>query len=80
VTVCILPLTHVRNNVLKGEHGGALELRNVRLGRLMAALQNSRNIGYGHLHFSSVNGREKYVRLVAINTQMLIKLFDQALI
>jgi hypothetical protein len=56
--------------------GGALEPRNVRLGRLMAALQNGRNIGYGHLHFSSVNGREKYVRLVAINTQMLVKLSD----
>jgi hypothetical protein len=29
VTVCILSLTHVRNNILEGEHGGALELGNV---------------------------------------------------
>jgi hypothetical protein len=29
VTVCILPLTHVKNDILKGEHGGALEPRNV---------------------------------------------------
>jgi hypothetical protein len=29
VVVCILPLTHVRNNVLEGEHRGALEPRNV---------------------------------------------------
>jgi hypothetical protein len=31
--VCILPLTHVRDDVLKGEHGGAVKPRNVRLGR-----------------------------------------------
>jgi hypothetical protein len=29
MVVCILPLTHVENNVLEGEHGGALEPRNV---------------------------------------------------
>jgi hypothetical protein len=75
-----LPLTHVRNDILEGEHGGALKLGNVRLGRLMAAFQNSRYIGYGHLHFCSVNGREKYVRLVAFNPQMLVKLSDQALV
>jgi hypothetical protein len=46
----------------------------------MAAFQNGRYIGYGHLHFSAVNGREKYVRLVAFNPQMLVKLFDQALV
>jgi hypothetical protein len=46
----------------------------------VAALQNGHYICYGHLHFSSVNGREKYVRLVAINTQMLVKLSDQALV
>jgi hypothetical protein len=28
VTVCILPLTHVENDILEGEHGGALEPRN----------------------------------------------------
>jgi hypothetical protein len=46
----------------------------------MATLQYNRYIGYGHLHFSSVNGREKYDRLVAINPQMLVKFFDQALV
>jgi hypothetical protein len=46
----------------------------------MATFQNGCYIVYGHLYFSSVNGREKYVRLVAINTQMFVKLSDQALI
>jgi hypothetical protein len=76
VLIYILPLTHVGNNVLEGEHGGALEPRNVQLGRLVVALQNGRYIGYGHLHFSSSNGRDKNVRLVAVITQMLIKRFD----
>jgi hypothetical protein len=75
-----LPLTHVGNDVLECEHGGALKPGNIRLGRLMATLQYNRYIGYGHLHFSSVNGREKYDRLVAINPQMLVKFFDQALV
>jgi hypothetical protein len=76
----ILPLTHIGNDVLECKHGGALKLGDVRLGRLMAALQHSCYIGYGHLHFSSVNGREKYLRLVAINPQMFVKFSDQALI
>jgi hypothetical protein len=46
----------------------------------MAALQHNRYIGYGHLYFSSVNGREKYVRLIATNPQMLVKFSDQALV
>jgi hypothetical protein len=46
----------------------------------MAALQHGRYIGYGHLYFSSVDGRDKNVRLVAIITQMLIKSSDQALV
>jgi hypothetical protein len=74
--VCILPLTHVGNDVLECEHGGALKPGNIRLRRLMAALLHNRYISYGHIHFSSVNGREKYVRLVAINPQMLVKFFD----
>jgi hypothetical protein len=61
VLVCILPLTHVRNDILECEHGWALKPRNVRLKRLMAVLQNGRYIGYGHLHFNAVNGREKDV-------------------
>jgi hypothetical protein len=80
VLVCILPLTHVENNDLECEHRGALKPRNVRLGRLMATLQNGRYIGYGHLHFSSVDGRDKNVWLVAIITQMLVKSSDQVLI
>jgi hypothetical protein len=46
----------------------------------VAALQHGRYIGYGHLYFSSVDGRDKNVWLVAVITQMHIKLFDQALI
>jgi hypothetical protein len=46
----------------------------------MAALQHSRYIGYGHLHFSSVNGREKSVWLVTIYPQMLVEFSDQALV
>jgi hypothetical protein len=80
VTVCILSLTHVENNILEGEHGGALEPGNVRLRRLMAALENGSYVSYGHLHFSSVNGREEYIRLVALTTQMLVELSDQALV
>jgi hypothetical protein len=80
VPVFILPLTHVENNVLEGEHGRALKPRNVRLGRLMAALQSCRYIGYGHLHFSSVDGRDKNVRPATIITQMLVKSPDQTLI
>jgi hypothetical protein len=80
VIVCILSLTHVRNNILEGEHGGALEPRNFRLGRLVTALQNGCYVGYSHLHFSSIDGRDKNVRLVAVITEVLIKLSDQALV
>jgi hypothetical protein len=75
-----LPLTHIRNGVLECEHGGALKPGDVRLRQLMAALQHSRYISDGHLHFSFVNGREKYVRLVTINPQMSVKLSDQPLV
>jgi hypothetical protein len=44
------------------------------------ALQHDRYISYGHLHFSFVDGRDKNVQLVAVITQMHIKLSDQALI
>jgi hypothetical protein len=79
MTVRKLPLTHVGNNVLDGEHGRALEPRNIRLRRLMVALQNGCYVGYGHLYFSSVNGGEKYIRLVTLTTQIIIKFSDQAL-
>jgi hypothetical protein len=61
VLVCILPFTHVGDDVFKGEHGGAINPRNIQLGRLVTALQNSRYIGYGHLYFSVVDGRDKNV-------------------
>jgi hypothetical protein len=80
VLVCILPLTHVGDDVLEGEHGGAVNPRNVQLGRLVTALQNSRYIDYGHLHVSADDGRDKNIWLVAIVSQMLIKSSDQTLI
>jgi hypothetical protein len=46
----------------------------------MATLENGHYVGYGHLHFSSVNGREEYIRLVALTTQMLVELSHQALV
>jgi hypothetical protein len=76
----ILPPTHIKNDVLKCEHGGALKPGEVRLRRLMAALQHSRYISNGHFHFSSVNGREKCVRLVTVNPKMSVKLSDQPLV
>jgi hypothetical protein len=76
VLVCILLLTHVGNDILECEHRGAFKPRNVRLRRLMAALQNSRYIGYGHLHFDAVNEREKDVWPAALVPQMLIKCSD----
>jgi hypothetical protein len=46
----------------------------------MAAFQHSRYISYGHLYFSSVNGREKSIRQVTINPQMSVKFSDQPLV
>jgi hypothetical protein len=80
VLVYILPLTHVRDDVLEGEHGGAVNPRNVRLGRLVTALQNSHYIGYGRLHVSAVDGRDKNVWPAAIIPQMLVKSTDQMFI
>jgi hypothetical protein len=77
VLVCILPLTHVEDDILEGEHGGAIYPRYIRLRRLVTALQNGRYIGYGHLHVSTVDGRDKNIWLAAIVSQMLIKCFDQ---
>jgi hypothetical protein len=77
VLVYILPLTHVRDDVLEGEHGGAVNPRNVRLGRLVTALQNNHYIGYGHLHVSAVDGRDKNVWPAEIIPQMLVKSTDQ---
>jgi hypothetical protein len=76
----VLPLTHIGNDVLECEHGRALNPGDVRLRRLMAALQHSHYISNGHLHFSSVNGREKCIRLVTVNPQMSVKLSDQPLV
>jgi hypothetical protein len=55
--ICILPLTHVGDNVLNGEHGGAVNPRYVRLRTLLTAFQNSHYVGYGHLNVDAVNGR-----------------------
>jgi hypothetical protein len=68
VLVCILPFTHVRNDILEGEHGGAVYPRYVRLRRLVTAFQNSRYIGYGHLDVDAVNGREKDIWPAALVT------------
>jgi hypothetical protein len=37
VLICILPFTHVRDNVLDGEHGGAVNPRYIQLRRLVTA-------------------------------------------
>jgi hypothetical protein len=75
-----LPPTYIGNDVLECKHEGALKPGDVRLRRLMAALQHSRYISNGHLHFSSVNGREMCVRLVTVNPKMSVKLSDQLLV
>jgi hypothetical protein len=75
-----IALTHVRDDVLEGEHGGAVNPRNVQLERLVTALQNGHYIGYGHLHVSAIDGRDKNIWLAAIVSQMLIKSSDQTLI
>jgi hypothetical protein len=80
VTIHKLPLTHVGNNVLDGEHGRALEPGKIRLRNLMATLQRGCYVGYGHLYFSSVNGIEKHTWLVALTPQIIIEFSDQALI
>jgi hypothetical protein len=80
VFICILPLTHVGDNVLDGEHGGAVDPRYIQLRKLMTVLQNSRYVGYGHLHIYIVNGREKNVWLAALVPQMLIKGLNQTLV
>jgi hypothetical protein len=76
VTVRKLPLTHVGNNVIDGEHGRAHEPRYIHLRRLVATLQNGRHVGYDHLYFSSVNGREKHIGLVALTPQIFVEFSD----
>ena len=66
VTVCILPLTHVRDDVLDGKHGKAVNPRYVRIERLITAFQSSRYVGYGHLYVSIVDGRDKNVWLAVV--------------
>jgi hypothetical protein len=46
----------------------------------VTALQSGRYVGYGYLHFSSVDGRDKNVQLVPVITEVLIKFSDQALV
>jgi hypothetical protein len=45
--VCILPLTHVGDDVLEGEHGGAINPRYIRLRGLMAAFQGGWVCAFG---------------------------------
>jgi hypothetical protein len=80
VLVYILPFTHVGDDVLEGEHEGAIYPSYIRLRRLVTALQNGCYIGYGHLHVSAVDGRDKNIWLAAIVSQMLIKSSDHTLI
>jgi hypothetical protein len=75
-----LPLTHVRDDVLDGEHGGTVNPWFIRFRRLMVAFQNSRYVGYGHLDASIVDGRDKYVWPVVVILQILIKGLDQTFI
>jgi hypothetical protein len=80
VLICIVPLTHVGDDVLNHEHGGAVYPRYVQLRRLVTAFQNSRYVGYGHLDVDTVNGREKNVWPATLVPQMLIKCPDQMLV
>jgi hypothetical protein len=77
VTVCILPFTHVGDDVLDGEHGGAVNPRYVRIRRLMTTFQSSHYVGYGHLHVSIVDGKDKHIWPATVVPQMLIKSLDQ---
>jgi hypothetical protein len=74
--ICILPLTHVGDDVLDGEQGRAINPRYARLRRLMTAFQSSCYVDYGHLHISTVNGRDKNAWLAGLIPQMLIKCLD----
>jgi hypothetical protein len=80
VLVCILPLTHVGDDVLYSEHGGAINSWFVRFRWLMVTFQNSRYVGYGHLDVSIVDGRDKDVWPVAVVLQIFIKGSDQTFI
>jgi hypothetical protein len=80
VLICILPLTHVGDNVLDGEHGKAVNPRYIQLRRLITAFQNSRYVSYGHLDVYTINGREKNIWPAALVPQMLIKSSDQTLV
>jgi hypothetical protein len=80
VLICILPLTHVGDDVLNGEHGRVVNPRYVRLRRLVVAFQNCRHISDGHLDVDAVNGREEDVWPATLVPQMLIKHLDQTLV
>jgi hypothetical protein len=80
MTVSKVPITHISNNVLDGEHGRALEPGDIRLRGLMVTLQRGRYVGNSHLNFFSVNGREKHIGLVALTPQIFVEFSDYALI
>jgi hypothetical protein len=73
VSICILPLKHVGDDVLDGEHGRAINPWLIRFRQLMVPFQNSRYVGYGHLDASIVDGRDKDVWPAIVLLQILIK-------
>jgi hypothetical protein len=75
-----LPLTHVGDDVLDGEHGWAINPWFIRFRRLMVAFQNNRYVGYGHLDVSIIDVRDKDVWPVAVVLQIIIKGSDQTFI
>jgi hypothetical protein len=77
VPICILPLTHVEDDILDGEHGGAVNPWFIHFRRLMVAFQNSRYVGYGHLDVSIVDGKDKDVWTIVVVLQILLKRLDQ---
>jgi hypothetical protein len=78
--ICILPLTHVGDDVLEGEQEGTVNPRNVQIRKLMTAFQSSHYVGYGHLHIPIIDGRDKNVWPATIVPQMLIKSSDQTFV
>jgi hypothetical protein len=80
VPICILPLTHVGDDVFYSEHGGAVNPWFVCFRWLTVAFQNSYYVSYGHLDVLIVNGRNKDMWLVAVVLQIFIKRPDQIFI
>jgi hypothetical protein len=80
VPIYILPLTHVGDDVLDGEHGGAVNSWFICFRWLMVTFQNSCYVSYGHLDVSIIDGRDKDVWPVVVVLQILVKGLDQTFI